>query len=62
MVQESQPALVDVAVNSGQPTRRAFTYSVPGGMTVEPGQPVFVPFGAKVLQGIDGRDSNATRG
>lgn len=52
MVQESQPALVDVAVNSGQPTRKAFTYSVPGGMTVEPGQPVFAPFGAKVLQGI----------
>ncbi len=52
MVQESEPVLVDVAVNSGQPTRRAFTYSIPTGMQVSPGQPVFVPFGAKILQGI----------
>lgn len=52
MVQESQPLLVDVAVNSGQPTRKAFTYGVPGGMRVQVGQPVFVPFGARVLQGI----------
>ncbi|MCC7196093.1 MAG: primosomal protein N', partial [Gemmatimonadaceae bacterium] len=44
--------IVDVVVNAGQPARHAFSYSVPLGMTLQPGQAVFVPFGAKVLQGI----------
>ncbi len=43
---------VEVAVNSGQPARQGFTYSVPAGMAVTPGQAVFVPYGPRVLQGI----------
>src|SRR5512135_3132845 len=42
----------DVAVNAGQPARTPFTYSVPDGLDVRPGQAVFVPFGPKILQGI----------
>ena len=43
---------VDVVVNSGQPARTPFTYSVPDGMAVAPGQAVFVPFGPRILQGL----------
>src|SRR4051812_96166 len=43
---------VDVAVNSGLPHRQAFSYSVPDGMTLVPGDAVFVPFGRRYLQGI----------
>jgi len=39
-------------VNSGQPARTPFTYSVPDGMAVAPGQAVFVPFGPRILQGL----------
>ena len=40
-------------MNAGQPTRRAFTYSVPTALErVKPGQAVFVPYGPRVLQGI----------
>ncbi|MCC7363935.1 MAG: primosomal protein N' [Dehalococcoidia bacterium] len=46
------PAFADVAVNSGMPARRPFTYAVPDGMAVVPGQAVFVPYGPRVLQGI----------
>ena len=42
----------EVAVNSGQPTRMAFTYGVPVGLDPQPGQAVFVPYGPRVLQGI----------
>ena len=42
----------DVAVNSGQPSRTAFTYRAPQGLQVSAGQAVFVPFGPRVLQGI----------
>lgn len=42
----------EVAVNAAQPARTPFTYSVPEGVAVEPGQAVFVPFGPKILQGI----------
>lgn len=42
----------DVAVNSGQPVRTGFTYSIPDGMQVALGQAVFVPYGPRVLQGI----------
>ncbi|MCA9829781.1 MAG: primosomal protein N' [Dehalococcoidia bacterium] len=42
-----------VAVNAGQPTRRAFTYAVPAALDrVVPGQAVFVPYGPRVLQGV----------
>ncbi len=44
--------LVDIAVNSGQPTRQAFTYRVPDGLELTAGQAVFVPFGQRILQGI----------
>ncbi|HJP41639.1 MAG TPA: primosomal protein N' [Dehalococcoidia bacterium] len=43
---------VDVAVNSGQPVRRAFTYRVPEGMEVSLGMAVFVAFGTRILHGI----------
>ncbi len=45
-------AFARVVVNSGQPVRKAFTYAVPPGIDPAPGQAVFVPYGAKVLQGI----------
>lgn len=44
--------LVDVAVNAGQPARRPFTYREPPGMATRAGQAVFVPFGARILQGV----------
>jgi primosomal protein N' (replication factor Y) len=48
------PALpfAEVAVNSGQPSRMAFTYSVPAGLDPAAGQAVFVPFGPRILQGV----------
>lgn len=42
----------EVAVNTSQPARQAFTYSVPDGMEVKRGQAVFVPFGPRILQGV----------
>jgi primosomal protein N' (replication factor Y) len=42
----------DVAVHTGQPARKPFTYVVPAGMDVALGQAVFVPFGPRILQGI----------
>lgn len=42
----------EVAVNSPIPARRPYTYRVPPGMCVEPGLPVFVPFGSQILQGV----------
>lgn len=44
--------LVEVAVNAQQPARTPFTYSVPPGGRVAPGQAVFVPFGPRILQGV----------
>ncbi|HET7737443.1 MAG TPA: primosomal protein N' [Tepidiformaceae bacterium] len=46
------PRYAEVAVNAGQPARRPFTYAVPDGLELVPGQAVFVPFGPRVLQGI----------
>jgi primosomal protein N' (replication factor Y) len=43
---------VEVAVNSGLPQRQAFSYAVPEGMSLQPGDAVFVPFGRRYLQGI----------
>jgi primosomal protein N' (replication factor Y) len=53
-VAEASPdaAFVDVAVNSSLPHRGAFSYSVPSGMSLAPGDAVFVPFGRRTLQGI----------
>ena len=45
-------AFVEVAVNSGLPHRQTFSYAVPEGMTLQPGDGVFVPFGRRFLQGI----------
>jgi primosomal protein N' (replication factor Y) len=42
----------EVAVNAAHPARTTFTYAIPGGMSVEAGLAVYVPFGARVLQGI----------
>jgi primosomal protein N' (replication factor Y) len=42
----------EVAVNAAAPIRQTFTYRVPDGMTLAVGQAVYVPFGARTLQGI----------
>jgi len=51
-VESAVQPFAEVAVNTGQPARRGFTYAVPPGMDPVPGQAVFVPFGPRVLQGI----------
>ncbi len=51
-VDEGPLPFAEVAVNTGQPARRGFTYAVPPGLDPRPGQAVFVPFGPRVLQGI----------
>ncbi|MBM3141042.1 MAG: hypothetical protein FJZ92_12760, partial [Chloroflexi bacterium] len=43
---------VKVAVNAGRPTFLTFSYSVPPGRAVEPGEIVHVPFGQRTLQGV----------
>jgi primosomal protein N' (replication factor Y) len=45
-------AFVEVAVNSGLPHRQTFSYAVPEGMSLSPGDAVIVPFGRRRLQGI----------
>jgi len=42
----------EVCVNSPVAQRRAFSYSIPFGLSIEVGQAVWVPFGEKLLQGI----------
>ena len=42
----------EVAVNAGIPGRETFSYALPSGMDVSPGQTVLVPFGDRLLQGI----------
>ena len=42
----------DVAVDAPVGHARAFTYGIPARFTVQPGQLVWVPFGAQTLQGI----------
>jgi len=42
----------DVAVNAPVGPRRLFSYAVPDGMAVQPGQAVRVPFGPRTVQGI----------
>jgi primosomal protein N' (replication factor Y) len=42
----------EVAVNTDAPYRHPFTYSIPTGLQLNPGQGVLVPFGQRVLQGV----------
>ncbi len=42
----------EVSVNSPVAQRRTFSYAVPADLYVEVGQPVWVPFGERTLQGI----------
>ncbi len=42
----------EVAVNAAAPIRQTFTYRIPDGMAVSAGHAVYVPFGARTLQGI----------
>lgn len=42
----------EVSVNSPIAQRRAFSYAVPSGLSIDVGQAVWVPFGNKLLQGI----------
>ena len=42
----------EVSVNSPVYHNRTFSYSIPDGMDICPGQAVWVPFGNKTLQGI----------
>ena len=42
----------EVAVNAAAPLRQTFTYRIPDGLPIEPGQAVYVPFGSRTLQGI----------
>ncbi len=43
---------VKVAVNAGRPTFLTFSYAVPAGRDVAPGEVVHVPFGRRTLQGV----------
>jgi len=45
-------AYAEVAVNAAAPIRQTFTYRIPDGLDVEVGHAVYVPFGARTLQGI----------
>ena len=42
----------EVSVNSPVAQRRTFSYSIPAGLDIAVGQPVWVPFGERTLQGI----------
>lgn len=42
----------EVCVNSPASQRRTFSYAIPTNLNIQVGQAVFVPFGAKLLQGI----------
>jgi primosomal protein N' (replication factor Y) len=42
----------DVSVNSPSGIKSTFSYHIPEGMKIQPGQAVWVPFGKKTLQGI----------
>lgn len=44
--------VAEVAVNTQQPARTPFTYSIPKGQEIVAGQAVFVPFGPRILQGV----------
>ncbi|MFH1169817.1 MAG: primosomal protein N' [Chloroflexota bacterium] len=42
----------EVSVNSPIARRRTFSYEIPPGLSIDVGDAVWVPFGAKVLQGV----------
>jgi primosomal protein N' (replication factor Y) len=42
----------EVSVNSPVAQRRTFSYAVPDELAISAGQPVWVPFGERTLQGI----------
>ena len=42
----------EVAVDAPVGYSRTFSYSIPDGVRVEPGQLVWVPFGRRILQGV----------
>ncbi len=42
----------EVCVNSPAAQRRTFSYAIPSDLNIQVGQAVFVPFGARLLQGI----------
>jgi len=42
----------EVSVNSPAAQRRTFSYAIPPGLSIDPGQAVWVPFGNKTLQGV----------
>ena len=46
------PTYADIAVDTPAAQARAFTYAIPPHFAVQPGQLVWVPFGAQTLQGI----------
>ena len=45
-------AYAEISVNSPLTLRRTFSYKIPAGLSIQTGQAVWVPFGAKTLQGI----------
>jgi len=49
---QSRPRYVRVAANSGHPSRMTFTYRVPPGRDVAPGDVVHAPWGVRTLQGV----------
>ncbi|MEZ4552588.1 MAG: primosomal protein N' [Dehalococcoidia bacterium] len=52
MTGSARARYVRVAVNSGRPSLMTFTYRVPPGREVQPGEVVHVPWGARTLQGV----------
>ena len=50
--QERKMRFAEVSVNSPIAQRRTFSYGLPEGLDVVPGQAVQAPFGEKVLQGV----------
>ena len=42
----------EVSVNSPAAQRRTFSYAIPSGLNISVGQAVWVPFGARLLQGV----------
>jgi primosomal protein N' (replication factor Y) len=42
----------EVSVNSPAAQRRTFSYAIPPGLNISVGQAVWVPFGARLLQGV----------
>ena len=49
---EARARFVQVAVNAGRPTFMTFSYRIPRGREVEPGEVVHVPFGRQELQAV----------